>query len=112
MFAWLYPTIAQAAGGSISIKLLVYRVSYYILNPLIKAGFVVAFVYFMWGVAEYISERSTGRIWDSSAFDSKAKAVKPSDKIIYGLFGLFIMVSAIGILRFIHDAVGSTIQVP
>ena len=42
------PLVAHAQNTSPTIKQLVYRVSYYVLNPLIKVGFVVAAVYFVW----------------------------------------------------------------
>ncbi|MDB4984397.1 MAG: hypothetical protein JWM20_576 [Patescibacteria group bacterium] len=113
MFSWLYPITAYAASDPISVKLLVFRISYYILNPLIKAGFVVAFVFFIWGIISYLKDRNAGRIWDTSAFDKDGKMTsKAGDQIVYGLIGLFIMVSAFGILHYLKDFIGSGIPTP
>ena len=112
MFSWIFPIIAYA-DGPISVKLLVFRISYYILNPLIKAGFVVAFVYFIWGIIEYLRDKNAGRIWETSVFDKDGKTTsKAGDQIVYGLLGLFIMVSAFGILSWVKTLIGSTVVIP
>ncbi len=112
MFSWIVPIIAYA-DGPISVKLLIFRISYYILNPLIKAGFVVAFLYFIWGIIQYLSDKRAGRIWETSVFDKDGRATsKAGDQIVYGLLGLFIMVSAFGILGWIKALIGSTVAIP
>ena len=102
------PLVAHAQNTSPTIKQLVYRVSYYVLNPLIKVGFVVAAGYFVWGVVEYLFDRNAGKLSESSAFGGQGGS---ADRIVYGLFGLFIMVSAFGIMQLIKNLIGSTIQV-
>lgn len=106
----LTPLVAFAAGTNPTIKQLVYRVSYYVLNPLIKVGFVIALGYFMWGVIEYLYDRNAGHVTDSSAVGGKGGA--GADHIMYGLFGLFIMASAFGIMHLLRDLTGSTIAIP
>jgi hypothetical protein len=110
--AFFMPLFAVAAGTNPTIKQLVYRVSYYVLNPLIKVGFVVALVYFMWGVIEYIFDRNAGSIALKESSGIGGKGGPGADHIVYGLFGLFIMVSAFGIMQLIKSLTGSTIALP
>lgn len=102
-----FPTIASAA----TIKELVFKISYNILNPLIQVGFAIALVWFLWGVVQYIRDRNSGHVWDASAVGGKEKAGNPADNIVYGLIGLFIMVSAFAIMRLMRDIIGSDIVV-
>ena len=105
MFSWI-PSIAWAATGVLSVKTVIYRIDYYILNPLIELGFVVALGYFIWGVIEYIRNKSQGSI---APFSKKGDG---GDHIIWGLVGLLIMVSAFGIMTLIKNIIGSTIATP
>jgi uncharacterized membrane protein len=59
-----------------------------ILNPLIRLMFAVALVVFLWGIVEYI--RGAG------SSDSREQGTR---HIIWGLVGLFIMVSVYGIIE-------------
>ena len=109
---FFFPYVAQAADAATpSVKELVYRVSASILNPLIAIGFVVALAYFMWGIVEYIRDRDSGHLWESSAFGKEGKNAAGADRIVYGLFGLFIMVSVFGILRLIKSLIGADVYV-
>jgi hypothetical protein len=116
MSLWL-PLIAnaQAAANTPTIKLILYRLSYYVLNPVIKLGFVIALLVFMWGVVDYIRDRNSGHLWNSSIFDKEAdggaRTSAGGDRIMYGLLGLFIMASAFGIATLIRNIVGSTIPI-
>jgi hypothetical protein len=102
---------AQGAATNPTVKQLVYKVSYYVLNPLIKIGFVIALLYFMWGVVQYIYDRNSGHVADATIVGGKG-AGAGADHIIYGLFGLFIMVSAFGLLQLVKSLTGSTIVIP
>lgn len=70
-------------------------ISRLILNPLIILVFAIAFVIFLWGIVQFIGsqtadeERSTGK-----------------RKIFWGLFGMFIMISAYGLIRLILGTLG------
>ncbi len=116
MYSWL-PLIAsaQSNANTPTIKLIIYRLSYYVLNPIIKLGFVIALLYFMWGVVDYVHDRNSGHLWDSSIFDKEAdgggRKSAGGDRIMYGLFGLFIMASAFGIATVIRNIVGSTVPI-
>lgn len=116
MFSWL-PLIAsaQTTANTPAVKTIIYRLSYYVLNPLIKLGFVIALLYFMWGVVDYIRDRNSGYLWNTSIFDKEAdggaRKSAGGDRILYGLLGLFIMTSAFGIATLIRNIVGSTIPI-
>lgn len=111
---FLTPLVAHAitsGAPSTSVKLLMYRISFYILNPLIMVGFVVAIIYFFWGVVEYIRDRDSGHVLESGAFGKDGKNSSGPDRIVYGLIGLFIMVSVFGILRLIKSLIGSDVAI-
>jgi len=114
LLALVLPTVAfaQTTGTGTTVKQLMWKVSYNILNPLIQLGFVIALLWFLWGVVEYIRKRSSGHVWDSSAVGGPDQQGKSADNVVYGLFGLFIMVSAFGILQLIKTVIGSDIPVP
>lgn len=61
-----------------------------IVNPLIFLLFGVALVVFLWGVAQFIINA-----------DSSEGRKLGRDRIIYGIIGMFIMVSVYGILSII-----------
>lgn len=100
------PTIASAADvAGPSVKQLVYRISYNVLNPLITLGFALALAYFTWTIVEYIRDRNNGTIVGEGKSAS-------GERVVWGLFGLFIMVSAFGIMRELKGIVGSNIGTP
>lgn len=61
-----------------------------ILNPLVILLFFLAFVYFWWGIAMMIK--------NSGSPDGRTTG---KNHIIYGLIGMFIMLSAFGIMNLI-----------
>jgi fumarate reductase subunit D len=73
----------------------IHKVNAAILNPILKLLFLVALIYFMWGVFSYVkngdsdSDRETGRV-----------------HMIWGIFGMFIMISAYGIINIILGTIG------
>jgi hypothetical protein len=93
----LIPEIAYAADDLLSIKELMFRVSFYIINPLIIFGFVVALVYFIWGVLDFLRKRELG----------SDKAADGKSHMLYGTIGMIIMVSAFAIMRVLADIVGA-----
>lgn len=92
------PTIAYAADG-ISIKQLMFRISFYLINPLIIFGFVVALIYFIWGMLAFLRDRDT-----NATASNEGK-----QHMLYGIIGLTIMVSAFAIMRLIATAIGSDV---
>lgn len=66
-----------------------------IVNPLIQFAFIVAFVVFIWGVAEFIRNANNpeGR-------------KKGQDHMIWGVLGIVIMVSVFGIINLLINTFG------
>ena len=77
------------------ISVFLNKVNQFILNPLILLAFGVAFLVFFWGVFQFIASETT---------DSRREEGKK--KILYGLFGMFIMVSAYGLIRLVLGTFG------
>ncbi len=96
MIEFFIPTIAYAADA-LSVKQLMFRISYYILNPLIIVGFVAALGYFTLGLLQFLKNRQS-----NATASNEGKS-----HMIYGLVGLFIMVSAFAIMHVMADIVGA-----
>ena len=71
------------------------KINQFILNPLILFAFGIAFLVFFWGVFQFISSQTT----DAGRDEGKRK-------IFWGLFGMFIMISAYGLIRLILGTFG------
>ena len=61
-----------------------------ILNPLIILAFAVALLVFFWGIFQFISSQTV----DAGREEGKRK-------ILWGLFGMFVMISAYGLVHLI-----------
>jgi hypothetical protein len=66
------------------------KISQFILNPLIFLAFAIAFLVFSWGIFTFIASQTA---------DTKREEGKR--KIFWGLFGMFIMISAFGLIRLV-----------
>jgi NADH:ubiquinone oxidoreductase subunit 2 (subunit N) len=75
---------------NISVVGLLNRINAAILNPLIILAFAIALLVFFWGIFQFIS---------SETADNKREEGKK--KILWGIFGMFIMVSAYGLIYLI-----------
>ncbi len=80
----------------------IFKLNYYVLNPLIGLLFAVALVVFIFGVIEFIRERDS----------NSTKANDGKQHLLWGLVGMFIMVSVFGIMNLIKGFIGSTIPTP
>jgi hypothetical protein len=67
-----------------------------ILNPVIALMFAVATVYFIYGVVQYI--------WNPDNEDARTVG---KQSMIWGVAGMFIMVSVFGIMRFLISSIGA-----
>lgn len=76
---------------------LIYSLNREIVNPLIVLLIGIAFVYFIWGLFQFLTNA------DSSQGRADGKR-----RIIWGLVGLFIMVSVYGILQILLNTFGIT----
>lgn len=74
---------------------LLFKVNEVILNPLITLAFAVALVYFLYGVFQFIKD----------ADDSDARE-QGKQHILWGLVGMFIMISVFGIIRIVLNTFG------
>mgnify|MGYP000143169031 FL=1 len=79
------PRIAYADAESV-----IAAVNKEIINPLITLLFAVALLFFIWGLVEFL-QGST----------NEEKRTKGQQHMIWGVIGMFIMISAIGIMRLI-----------
>jgi len=66
-----------------------------ILNPLILLALSVATLVFLWGIFQFIASQT--------ADDQRAEGKR---KIFWGLFGIFIMISAYGLINLILSTFG------
>ena len=93
-------TILMIAGnvyaeGTITVQPVLYRIFYYIVNPLITLAFICALAYFFYGVILFIKQR------DSSAEDAN----QGKQHLLYGTIGLLMMVSAFDIERDMREEI-------
>ncbi|MCA9356066.1 MAG: hypothetical protein R3B64_02735 [Candidatus Paceibacterota bacterium] len=87
------PKIAYAS----SVDTLIANINRVIINPLIIFIFSLALVYFIWGVIEFIS-----------AGDNKGdKKEQGRSHMLWGIVGMFIMISVFAILRLIANSIGA-----
>lgn len=94
----LLPHIVSAATDNpFSVKELMFRISYYILNPLIILAFILAMLYFLWGMIEFLQNRSM----------SPEKSNQGKNHMLYGIIGMVIMVSAFAIMRALASIIGA-----
>lgn len=70
-----------------------------VINPLIAILFAAGFAWFLWGVARFI--------WKSEDEQERAQGKK---NMIWGLVGMFIMVSVFAIVGLIADTIGADIS--
>lgn len=74
---------------------LLERVNAAIINPTILLLFAVATVVFVWGLVQFVSSAET----DDGRETGKRK-------ILWGLIGMFIMFSALGIIQLVLNTFG------
>jgi hypothetical protein len=73
------------------------KIDIYILNPIILLLFAIASVVFIFGIVQFIGTAKT----DEGRSSGKRK-------LIFGLLGMFIMISAYGIIHLILGTLGIT----
>ena len=82
-------------GTPIDTNTLIQNILTNIVNPLILLMVGVAIIYFLWGVFEFVRNA-----------DSSEERKKGGDHMLYGALGLFIMVTAYGVLNLILGTIG------
>jgi len=78
-----------------TVKVLLGKLAVFIINPLIVLGFVVATIFLFYSIVELI--RGAGETAD---LDKRRKSV------IYGVIGMFVMFSVVGILNIVTKSFG------
>ncbi len=78
-----------------SINTLMKSIDKVIINPIIVLLFALAVAFFIYGLAEYLLSPDN---------EEKRKASK--DHMLWGVFGMFIMVSVFGIMSLLLNTVG------
>lgn len=73
----------------------ILEVNAHIINPLIGLLFTVAFVIFLWGAVTFI--------FNSGDTDAQKKG---KQHMLWGVIGMFIMVSVVAILRIVLNTFG------
>jgi hypothetical protein len=93
----LFPETAHAATA-VPPKVLSFigKISTEILNPIIAILFSLALAYFIYGVAAYL--------WNP---DSEEAREKGRTGMLWGIIGMFIMISVFGIMRFLISSIGA-----
>jgi len=87
---FLFVPVAEA-----SVISLVNSINKVIINPLIVFLFILATVYFVWGLVEYFINPGSKDVKENS-----------SNKMVYGIIGMFIMVAVYGILNVYLKTIG------
>ena len=63
------------------------KINEYILNPIITLAFAIALLVFFWGIFQFVASETGDK-----------EREKGKSKIIYGILGMFVMLSAVGII--------------
>jgi TRAP-type C4-dicarboxylate transport system permease small subunit len=94
----MIPAIVYAAGNTVSstVDSLMAKIFALIVNPLIYLLFAIAFLYFVYGVFEYIRDAGEGK---------KDAVSTGAQHMLWGIIGLFIMVSAFALVRIVTSSV-------
>ena len=71
------------------------KVNEFILNPLIFLAFAIAFLVFFWGIFQFIASQTA----DANREEGKRK-------ILWGIFGMFVMISAYGLIHLVLNTFG------
>lgn len=82
-------------GGPSSISELISRINEQIINPLIGLLFALALLYFLWGGVQFLMN-----------VDNEEKRLQGRDHMLWGVIGMFIMVSVWGILEVVTNTFG------
>jgi len=78
-----------------SVTSLVRAVNKTVINPLIIFIFALAFVYFMFGIVQYLINS-----------DNEEVRKKSKSHMLWGIVGMFIMISVFGIMNLLLNTIG------
>lgn len=69
-----------------------------VVDPLVKLLFAAAVLYFVIGVFKFIKDKASGETADIG---------KGAKHVLWGVIGIFIMLSVWGIIAILHNTVGA-----
>jgi len=95
MLDFLFPRV-YAQVNQQSFDSLLSKITEQILNPIILLLFSLAVIYFLYGVFVFVQNA-----------ESPDKRVEGRDHIIWGVIGMFIMVSVYGIINLVLNTISS-----
>jgi hypothetical protein len=98
----MFPLIASAQGLEDDVANFMSRVYEVIINPLVVFFFALALVLFLFGMLKFLANRSGGN-------DEKLKEGK--QHMLWGIVGMFIMITVFAIMRIIINTLGADIQI-
>lgn len=87
--------LAPKATGNPAITAIVGRIINVIVTPIVEGLFIFTILMFIWGVVQMIRNGD----------DAEARG-KGQQHILWSVIGMFIMISAYGIIRLIGETVG------
>ena len=100
IFIFFLPQIVYADSTTATntpLRIFVGKVDYYLINPLIVLMFGAALVYFLYGVVEFLANQA-----------SAGEKGTGKEHMLWGVIGMFIMISVFGILHLIEHSLGVT----
>ena len=77
------------------VQSLVLKINNEIINPLIGLLIAMAFAWFVWGLVQFI--------WGAQSEEGRAKGKR---SMIWGIFGMFVMIAVFGILALLLKTFG------
>jgi uncharacterized membrane protein YidH (DUF202 family) len=77
------------------------KIAKVIINPAIVFIFALALVYFLYGLVEFLQNA-----------ESPEKRVTGQSHMIWGVVGMFIMISVFTIMRILRETVGGDVKIP
>ena len=95
MLDFLFPRV-YAQVNQQSFDSLLSKITEQILNPIILLLFSLAVIYFLYGVFVFVQNA-----------ESPDKRVEDREHIIWGVIGMFIMVSVYGIINLVLNTISS-----
>lgn len=90
-----YPAVNSSSGSGTAFNTLLQKILDNIVTPVIYLIMALAVVYFLWGVMMFVKNA-----------DNAEKREEGYKHMIWGIIGIFIMVSAKGIISIILSSMG------
>jgi len=94
-FITTYILVPTANADFVALNTLLGRINEHIINPLIVILFALAFVYFLFGMFKFFSNK-----------DNTEDLETGKRHMVWGIIGMAIMVSVFGIITFMTSSLG------